>query len=51
MTSVKGMTWGSPEFVAVAKWAEMTGEADARFTEAVAKVCEMANEGDMSAEC
>ncbi len=27
MKSVKGMTWGSPEFVAMAKVAEQEGEA------------------------
>jgi hypothetical protein len=51
MISVKGMTWGTPEFIAVTKKAEEVGRADDRFAQLVEEVCEMVNEDEMSSEC
>ncbi|MEK3887313.1 hypothetical protein [Bacillus sp. FSL K6-3431] len=40
MKSVKGMTWGTPEFTAIAKAAEREGEAN----ETIENITEMADE-------
>lgn len=51
MTSVKEMTWGSPEFVAVAKACENEGNTDLAFVEAVEKVLEMVDKSEMTVDC
>lgn len=47
MISVKGMTWGTPEFITIAKRAEAQGEADQIVEEAV----EVIEFSEMSTDC
>lgn len=51
MTSVKGMTWGSPEFVAVTKAAERDGTTDEQFAGLVEQVIEATIEMNVSKAC
>jgi len=47
--SLRGLTWGSPEFVAIAKAAEEEGKQDDHFIRMVDEVCTMVNEINISA--
>ncbi|CAM3631510.1 hypothetical protein [Mesobacillus zeae] len=51
MTSVKGMTWGTPEFTALAKKAERSAQADGEFRELVSDVCKAVETTPISDDC
>lgn len=51
MTSVKGMTWGTPEFIASAKKAEAEAQADEKFTSLVTDLCVTVENTPISMDC